>query len=165
MTESKKMPGLLKDPWRSAPPPTPATKYIRPASNKPETTGASVPDDDLRPEVLACIEFKGYGGITVEDVATPAAAVTRLLEFCVDHRAEIEKTFTDFGIVIAQLPVAAMPDIKFYLQRNDGWLLAIPDAVTREMGCFQLIQAMLKLHADSGPKKKLESYKIRPYKV
>jgi len=164
MADDKRMPGLLKDPWRTITPPE--SKKPSPRSVKqPEITGAEQAEDELKPETRACIELKGYGGITVEGVNTIPAAATRLLEFCIDNRVQIEKTLTEFGVVIAQMPVTAMPNIKFYVQRKDGWLLAVPGVPTREAGCLQLIQALMKLQADAGIKKKLESYKIRPYKV
>lgn len=164
MASDKRMPGLLKDPWRTIAPPE-AKKPPPRSLKQPEITGAEKAEDELKPEVRACIELKGYGGITVEGVNTIPAASTRLLEFCIDNRVKIEKTLTEFGVVIAQMPVTAMPDIKFYIQRKDGWLLAIPGVLTREAGCFQLIQALMKLQADPAIKKTLESYKIRPYKV
>ena len=167
MAASKKVPGLLKDPWRTQPtaPPPEVKNTPRVKTSKPEVTGAVQAEDELKPQERACIEIAGYGGIIVEGVNSVPAATIRLLEFCIDHRSEIEKTFTEFGVVIAQLPVAPMPNLKFYVQRKDGWLLAIPAVPTREAGCFQLIQAMTQLQTSPALKKKLESYKIRPYKV
>lgn len=163
MTDEKKVPGLLKDPWRNASSMAPAAALTAPV--EPVVTSTQEIEEDLQAEKFATIELKGYGGITVEGTNEIPVAAVRLLEFCVDHKKEIESIFTDYGVVIAKMEVRKMPAIKFYIQRSDGWLIAIPGAPTRDAGCFQLIQALMRVQANALLKKKLESYKIRPYKV
>lgn len=171
-TTNKKAPGLLNDPWR--------TIETEPVAPKPQAPGASpgavpgaVPvastrrngDTNESPRSIATIELKGYGGITVEDVTDTPMAAARLLEFCVDHRKDIESTLTEYGIVLAKLDLKQISNINFYIQRTDGWVLAIPGAATREVGRFHFIQAFIRMQSNPGLKKKLEEYRIRPYKV
>jgi hypothetical protein len=163
-TSGKKTPGLLRDPWRSAVPAAPAPSRQVEAQEPPEVDAEDIDNNETH-AATATIELKGYGGITVTGTDHIQAAAVRLLEFCVAHRKEIEPTFTEFGLVIAQLPVQKSTNLKFYIQRGDGWMLAVPNARTRDEGCFQLIQAMMRLYFDPELKKKLESFKIRPYKM
>jgi len=160
----KKAPGLLNDPWR--------TIEVAPVAPKPEAPGPvhvtstrRSGDDNESPRAIATIELKGYGGITVEDVSDTPMAAARLLEFCVDHRKDLESTLTEYGIILAKLDLKQIRNIHFYIQRADGWVLAIPGAATRELGRFHFVQAFIRMQSNPVLKKKLEEYRIRPYKV
>jgi len=159
----KKVPGMLQDPWRSTQVPAPSKPQH---SKQPEPEKPAVDADGEEPEhpPLATIELKGYGAITVSHVATSLSAAARILEFAVNNRKDLEKIFTDFGVVIAQMPLRGSEKLKFYIQRADGWILAIPGALTRDAGCLQLIQALLQLNTVPALKKKLEDAKISVYK-
>lgn len=160
----EKAPGLLKDPWRTVEPEPVAPK---PADTLPQTAPSTrrQGDDDEGPRATATIDLKGYGGITVEDVDGVPMAAVRLLEFCVDHRKDIDEILTEYGIVLAKMDLKQVNGIHFYIQRADGWVLAIPGVATRELGRFQFIQAFVRIQSNPVLKKKLEQYKIRPYKV
>lgn len=160
---TKKVPGMLQDPWRSGP--APAAPKPRPSAQATQEKIAGDGDgDELENPPLATIELKGYGAITVVNAATSMGAAARILEFTVNNRKDLEKTFTDFGVVIAQMPLRGSEKLKFYIQRADGWILAIPGATTRDAGCLQLIQALLHLNTVPALKKKLEDAKISVYK-
>lgn len=157
MTE-KPFTGILKDPWRSMPVEPPPT-------NKPTTpTDTSPLTDDLRETQYATIELKGYGGITIDGVSKAKHAAAQLLKFCVDHEKLIADILVQFGVLLTKIAVTKL-DTPFYIQRADGWLLAVPEAKTRDEGCLQLIQAMVKV--DQHPKLQvlLRKYHIRPYKM
>lgn len=158
----KKVPGMLQDPWRSAQAPV-AAKAAKTAQPIKEVRDDS-DGEESEHTPLATIDLKGYGAITVANATTSMSAAARILEFTVNNRKDLEKTFTDFGVVIAQMPLRGSEKLKFYIQRADGWILAIPGALTRDAGCLQLIQALLQLNTIPALKKKLEDAKISVYK-
>lgn len=164
----KKIPGMLQDPWRSGPTATPATPTsapkTAPKTAQPTPTNLDEDGEEKSHIELSTIELKGYGAITIGHATTAQGAAGRLLEFAVINRKDLEKTFTEFGIVIAQMPLQGSANLKFYIQRTDGWILAIPGAVTRDAGCLQLIQALLQLNTIPILKKKLEDARISVYK-
>ena len=132
MTE-KKMPGMVRDPWRSqkvAAPSPPKVTPPTPAELDLEN------DEDLDGEKFATIELVGYGGVTAEGTNSTKIAAARLLDFCVKERELLDPIFLDFGIILAQRKIQALPHIKFYIQRNDGWTLAIPGVRTRDEGAL-----------------------------
>lgn len=159
---SKKMPGMLQDPWRVNAPEVAPAALTQPVA-VPVTSTEEI-SEDLQTEKHATIELKGYGGITVDGTNHATVAAARILEFFVKHRKELEPILTEYGVVVAQMPVQNLSGLKFYVQRGDGWLFAIPGAQTRDIGCLHLVQAMLRLQISPVFKKKLEEYSIRPYK-
>jgi hypothetical protein len=160
---TKKVPGMLQDPWRSAQVPAPTKARPTKQSPEPENSVGDT-DDESEHSPLATIDLKGYGAITVGNASTSMSAAARILGFTVNNRKDLEKIFTDFGVVIAQMPLRGSEKLKFYIQRADGWILAIPGAMTRDAGCLQLIQALLHLNTVPSLKKKLEDAKISVYK-
>jgi mannitol/fructose-specific phosphotransferase system IIA component (Ntr-type) len=66
--------------------------------------------------------------------------------------------------LLTQVPVVTL-ETPFYLQRADGWLLAVPEAGSRDEGILQLIQAFVKLDQDPKLQTKLRRYYIRPFKM
>lgn len=163
-------PGVVQDPWRTAPPvPTPPKVQRTPRVPVPSTQGAPEQGDtdDTAFDHYATLELPGYGGITVRSPQRQGASYValRLLDFCREHAAQIEPTLTDFGVVFTQGALnAPLEKPLFYIQRRDGWMLAVPQAKTREGGAFQLIQAFLALSALPHVRPHLERYQIRPYK-
>jgi hypothetical protein len=155
----KNKPGMLQDPWRSAqvPVPKPVPKERTPATG-------DYTEEESEGLPLATVDLKGYGAITIGNTTASMSAAARILEFAVNNRKDLERTFADFGIVIAQMPLQGSGKLKFYIQRADGWILAIPGAETRDAGCLQLIQALLQLKTIPSLKKRLEDAKISVYK-
>jgi len=174
MTERKKIPGLLKDPWRSAPvEPPPPRANLKEQPPLPENLPAAVrtisTDDspileDLQDAVHSTIELKGYGGITVDGVEQMNHAAAQVLQFCVDHYEKIDDIFVKYGVLLAQLPINELTT-KFYIQRADGWLMAVPEAKSRDEGCLQLIQAMLEAYRNPKLRESMRKYRIRPYRM
>jgi len=175
MSQSKKMPGLLNDPWRAAPPdasprPVPAHKEPEPLpANLPQSVRTISTDDspienDIQKPCHATIELKGYGGITVDGVDQMHHAGAQVLKFCVDHSDQIDDIFVQYGVLLAQMPITELTT-KFYVQRADGWLLAVPEANTRDEGCLQLIQAMVEVYRNLKLREAMTKYRIRPYKM
>ncbi len=167
---TRRPPGIVRDPWRnfSSIVPKPEAQPRKPISEEEDGADIDVDTDtdtDTHQEKYATILLQGYGGITVDGVTEPTHAALRVLEFCVDHRREIEPYLVEYGVIVVKMERVKTPDIKFYIQRADGWLLAIPGATTRDDGCAQLIQAMLRIQVNPALKKKLVEYHIRPYKV
>ena len=159
MATSKKMPGMVTDPWRNSPN---INKMLEPPP--PAVISTQEIEEDLQDQKFATIELKGYGGITVDGTNELKIAAVRILEFCIAHQTKIEDYFTEHGIVVTKLPKTSLSNVKFYIQRGDGWILAIPDAKTRDEGCFQLIQAMLKIQAQPSLNTLLTEFKIRPFR-
>jgi len=165
MTKPSK-PGMLADPWRKAPAvaPAPPPRIMSSTANVPlpiENAG----DTDNFGAKYTTIDVRGYGGITLEGTQDVPIAALQLLNFCVQEKPAIEDTLADYGIVISQLPLLQPTNtIKFYMQRADGWTLAIPLAASREAGALQLIQAFAKLYSVPALREKLQKYKIKPYK-
>lgn len=160
MSTKPKTPGILKDPWREPAPPPPVQEPRRKKEDQPSQSR----NEDYGPDQISSIVLEGYGCITVTGADRPIAAAIRVLEFCVDNRADISATFADYGVVIAKMEKGSMSNIHFYVQRKDGWLIAIPNAESRDAGCLQLIQAFLELNTLPHVKKSLEKYQIKTYK-
>lgn len=167
MTKAK-MPGLLQDPWRASvpePPPRRNLESVEPPPGVPTISADASPiHDDLQDPKHATIELKGYGGITVDGVDELTHAASQVLQFCIDHQATIDDTLLQYGVLVAKVPVTRTTT-KFYVQRKDGWMLAVPDANSRDEGCLQLIQAMLEIYRLPKMKKTMRKYRIRPYKM
>ena len=174
MTEKKKVPGLLNDPWRSA---TVSPPVRQPARKEPEPLPPDLPiavrtistddspiENDIQVPSHATIELKGYGGITVDGVEQMNHAGAQVLKFCVDHHKKIDDIFVQYGVLLTQLPVSEL-NLKFYIQRADGWLMAVPEAKTRDEGCLQLIQAMMEVYRNTFLREQMRKYRIRPYKM
>ena len=158
MTEEKKKIGVIHDPWRqSVPEPVPEVKG-------PLAVDLSDITEDIQDEKYTTIELKGYGGITIAGTDTKNVGAAQILEFCVDNRKAIDDVLTQYGVLLAELPVG-QPGMPFYIQRHDGWTLCVPEAKTRNVGCLQLVQAMLALQADAKLGVLLKKYRIQPYKV
>lgn len=156
-----KMPGILADPWRRSSAPTKAVHIPeREVNPDPSPIDVDIQEDAQH----STIELKGYGGITVDGVSKLGHAAEQILQFCVDNHAKIDSTFLKYGVLVAKVPVAQMK-LQFYVQRKDGWLLAVPEAQTRDEGCLQLIQAMMEIYRDSSLRQALTKYRIRPYKM
>jgi hypothetical protein len=161
-------PGVIKDPWRSN------TQNARLPAKNNQAVAASAPlvdstqqddiDLDTQGHKYASIELKNYGGVVVSGTSSTTQAAAQILKFCVDHSALIERIFLDFGVVVTRLEPGTL-DAPFYIQRVDGWTLAVPQAETRDQGCLQLIQALLKLKSSAALSDKLAQYQIKPYKT
>jgi hypothetical protein len=161
--------GVVQDPWRQwvspeDPNPDETPEEAKAALARTFKPDASPIEDDIQNERHATISVPQYGGITVDGLAEIQQAVAHLLKFCVDNRNQIEDIFLQYGVVLVQLEPGQL-ESPFYIQRRDGWTLAIPDALNREAGCVQLIQAFLALNQDPKIRKILKMYQIRPYKM
>jgi hypothetical protein len=161
MTPKKPKTGVLHDPWRTslAAPDAPKPKRVP----TPSTDNSPI-NDDLRDTQYATIALKGYGGITIEGVTELKHAAAQLLKFCVDQEKLVDDILVQFGVLLAQMPVGNLKT-KFFIQRADGWLIAVPEAKTRDEGCLQLIQAMVKIDQSPPLHLLLRKYHIRPYKM
>jgi hypothetical protein len=148
-----KRPGLVKDPWHVAAPVAPTPRQKTPA----QVSQASLRHDD---NIDKDIEKKKVATIEGTDDATEAAAM--LLRFCVDHSKYTEPLLLNYGILLVQLTNSPVRT-PFYIQRADGWTLAIPDVATREIGCLQLVQAVNAMRKDPFLGPKLDLYQIRSY--
>lgn len=161
MADAPRKPGMLQDPWRTNAP-TPAAKPVP----KRKVTSAAPTEDEYGNDLekkFSTIDLKGYGAITITGTSEETGAGGRLLDFALANKREIEPIFTQYGIVLAQLATPPV-NLRFYVHREDGWLLAIPEVTTRDAGCLQLIQAFLHIKTIPALKKKLEDAKISVYK-
>lgn len=162
MTKDK-IPGILSDPWRRSS--TPAKSVHLPEPEPEPDLDPSPVNDDIQDDAQhSTIELKGYGGITVDGVSKLGHAAAQVLQFCVDNHTKIDSTLLKYGVLVAKVPVTPLK-LQFYVQRQDGWLLAVPEAQTRDEGCLQLIQAMMEIYRDSFLRQVLTKYRIRPYKM
>jgi hypothetical protein len=161
-------PGVIKDPWRSDNSnPRAASKLPRKVVEEAPLVDATHEDDidvDSKGRKYATIELKNYGGVVVAGTDSTTQAAGQVLKFCVDHHTQVERIFLDFGVVVTRLDPGTL-NAPFYIQRADGWTLAIPEAETRDQGCLQLIQALLKLKSSAMLSDKLAQYRIKPYKI
>ncbi len=164
--QEKRRPGMLQDPWRNMVAPVPEAPAAA-AANVPEVARNDAGDDidgDMEHVRKATIELKNYGGITVTGAQSPSHAAAQVLQFCVDNLKLVDQTLISFGIVVTKLHPGKLTT-PFYVQRNDGWTLAVPMVKTRDDGCLQLIQAMLALRTDPAAGAKMRELKIQPYKM
>lgn len=162
-------PGVIRDPWRTTPRPaaSPSTPAARKTPTETPLVDATHEDDidvDSEGRKYSTIELKNYGGIVVEGTASTTQAAAQVLKFCVDNHKEIDRIFLDFGVVVTKLEPGYL-QAPFYIQRSDGWTLAIPQATSRDQGCLQLIQALLRLKSNASLSRKLTEYRIKPYRV
>lgn len=158
-----KRPGLVKDPWQLSAASTEVRKPKLPPEVSP--TVARHSDDiekDLEKKKRATIDVKNYGGIVVGGTTDATEAAATLLRFCVDHAKYVEPILLNYGVILIQLTQTKL-GTPFYIQRADGWTLAIPDVPTREQGCLQLIQAVNAMTKDSFLGPKLDIYQISAY--
>lgn len=164
MTPPIKRPGIFTDPWRTA---TAAAVVPVLEQRKAKAVASAVEEfeEDISDPKHATLELKGYGGITVDGVSAPLNAAAQILKFCVENKSKIEQTLLQYGIILVKMSQLAKLTTKFYIQRDDGWTLAIPDASTRDNGCLQLIQALLEINSDPAMKGSMQHYRIRPYKM
>jgi hypothetical protein len=154
----KKMPGILSDPWRSGVPEEPVPRM---RANKPVEPEQD-PDADFAADVHTSIVLEGYGGIRLTTKSTTPSPGAILLQFCVDNLSVIDPILVEYGVLVDKLssPVGKLP---FYIQRGDGWCLAIPDAPSRDAACLQLIQALLKMYTIPSIQSLLVKAGIIPY--
>lgn len=168
MTE-KKPPGLLSDPWRNTNTPEvpPTVSSVKPRKNRPQIDKqfglAEIHDDDLQGPKHATLALDGYGGVTVDGTDDLTSIGAQILAFCVDNLTSIENTLLQYGILVTQLQPGNLKS-KFYVQREDGWTLAVPGVLNRETGRLQLIQALAALYVDPKICHLMKKYRIRPYK-
>jgi hypothetical protein len=152
--------GIFKDPWRSAPVPTAPlpSKTVALPSQEPIDNAESLPVQSVS------ATLPNYGGITVLGTGNPQELGRRVLEFCVQNAKIVEPYLLQYSIVIVRLPLTTKLNTPFYIQRSDGWTLAVPDVTTKEQGLLQLIQAFLELTQTPNTRTLLEQAGIRPYK-
>jgi len=151
-----KKPGVLNDPWRKAPV-VEKPKVVRKAQPVPEDRDVLTID---QPYMLA---LQNYGGLCLLGGKTGTDVLLKLLDFCVDHLKRVDDVLANYGVVVAQLDHEPRK-LLFYLQREDGWTLAVPEAVSRDNASVQLIQAVLTLQNDSTLKTLLTKYKLSAYR-
>ncbi len=149
--------GIFRDPWRTAElPPPPA--ITRPVPAEP------VDSDTVDSAQYVSTAIPNYGGITVSGTNNPQELGRRLLEFCVKNQKIVEPYLLQYGIVVVKLALGTKLNTQFYIQRSDGWTLAVPDIRDREQGLLQLIQAFLALATNTVTNALLEAASIQPYK-
>jgi hypothetical protein len=182
VTDAPKRIGVLRDPWRTNVPEfttnsagervDTATGQRRPvvptvSQEAARDTGDDI-NDDMEGTRQATIELKNYGGVTVKGAASSAHAAAQILKYCVDNSAAIDKVLTRYGLVVTKLHPGQLK-APFYIQRQDGWTLAIPMARTRDEGCLQLIQALLAIRveipAHTGAGARMDEMGIAPFKM
>lgn len=158
--------GILSDPWR-------APAAAKPVAESPEVrifkqTQLSekkpkpAPIEE-RPDRRATLELRGYGAITARNCENSSQTALSVLSFLAANLKAVEPILTDYGILVTQT-TARPKNVKFFVQRDDGWLLAVPGVSSRESGAMQLIQALIQINALPGFKKKLEDAGISAYK-
>jgi len=166
--------GIVHDPWRTPVAATPAEPEENPfekTANVPEAPPApSQVGDDVEAEEAArqigTLSVKNYGGITVIGAPTPTHVAAQVLRFLVDNLKEVDRMVTEYGVVITRLgPNDSVARTPFYVQRQDGWTLAMPAVSSRDAGCVQLIQALLSLQRTPRLRAKMEQLGIRVYRV
>lgn len=156
MTNTKK-PGLLSDPWRRQPaPPTPAAIPKKQPPPKPE--------EEKYHRHYVTLVVDNYGGITLENGNSVSDVALELLDLCIKHMSLVDPILTEYGVVVVNLPTEPA-HLSFFLRREDGWTLAVPDAPTRTVAGAQLIQAVLAMQTVPELKALLTKYKLRAYKV
>lgn len=153
-----KKPGVLRDPWRGTPLPPPVVP------RKPITAKRQPERDVVGISTPFVLELKNYGGLSAIGAKTSTDVVLKLLDFCVMHLNRVEDVLADYGIVLAQLDHEPRK-LLFYLQREDGWTLAIPDAPSRDYASVQLIQAVLTLQNDASIQKLLQQHNLSAYRL
>jgi hypothetical protein len=165
--ESKRA-GILRDPWRAlTSKQSPSDSTEPPAPTLSEKAAVDAGDDingDMEGKKTSTIELKNYGGITVQGAESPSHAAAQVLKFCVDNLKIVEETLISFGVLVTRLHPGKLTT-PFYVQRADGWTLAIPMVKNRDEGCLQLIQALLALRTNPIASAKMRELKIQPYKV
>jgi len=153
-----KTPGILTDPWRQDTPPVAPPKEPPPTPN----SLAGEQDPDISSVARsATLELKGYGGITVEGFDTLTEAAAHILAFCIQHLPVIEDRLISYGVLVAKLDAPAKA--QFYVQRKDGWTLALPEARDRDEGLLSLIQALSHLQSDTTIHTAMKDAHIRPF--
>jgi hypothetical protein len=159
MTDVQKK-GIFRDPWRTA---VPAPKPTAPIPPPPSDVD---PDDTDVTAGRQCVSISlpNYGGITAHGTDNPQELGRRLLEFCVANQKIVEPYLLQYGIIIVKLVAHTKLNTVFYIQRSDGWTLAVPQANNREQGLLQLIQAFLTLSNNPSTHTLLEQAALRAYK-
>jgi hypothetical protein len=116
MTGSKKIPGMISDPWRAGS----DDVKPRPRTVKQATEGTADPSEDWVDSTYTTVTLKGYGGITIETKAKEISPGAYLLKFCVDNLSAIDDILVEYGVLVDKTDqdVSGLP---FYIQRNDGW--------------------------------------------
>lgn len=178
MSDAPKRIGVLRDPWRTATPDTTVNsagdtvntasgEVVRRAPTVSEQA-ANDPGDDINGDMegvkQTTVELKNYGGIVVKGAESSAHAAAHILQFCVDNNTDIEKVLTRYGVVVAKIHPGQLK-APFYIQRRDGWTLAVPMARTRDEGCLQLIQALLAVRLETRAGLRMLDAGITPFKM
>jgi len=159
-----KKPGMVNDVWRVEPDVPQKQAPVRPAPT-PSPIDSRFSDDidqDTARKKSSTIELKNYGGIKVDNVSNATEAAAMILQFCVEFAKQTEPLLLAYGIILVKLTPGKL-DTPFYIQRADGWTLAIPEVTSREQGCLQLIQAVSRIKKDAFLGPKMDLYHIQPY--
>lgn len=151
-------PGLLKDPWRTT------NKKAAPIPAKKAAPPPPAVADEKFVRQYALVEVKKYGGFTLENGISPTDAILAVLRMCVENTAVLDTVLTEHGIVVARLETPPRK-VDFFVQRDDGWTLAIPDAANRSQASIQLINALMSIQGDNALKPLLLKYKLQAYKL
>jgi hypothetical protein len=163
----KPRPGIFTDPWRTSPSasvPPPKEEVSEP---KELSVTPAISEDNAQNEGIKRVQILlvNYGGITVTGTDSSPEAAKIILEFCINHLKNIENILLQYGIVVVKLKPTQETNAIFYIRRSDGWILAIPEARTRNQGLLQLIQAFLALQANTHTKSLMQDYHIQPHKI
>lgn len=163
MSEKPKK-GIFKDPWRTSA--NEVTIPQDPAHYKPSPLDVEPVDSDNDKNGVqhVSVALPNYGGITVGGTNNSQELGRRLLEFCVVNQKIVEPYLLQYGIVVVKLGIGIKLNTLFYIQRSDGWTLAVPEVSSREQGLLQLIQAFLELANNPSTQALLAKANIRPYK-
>jgi hypothetical protein len=162
---TKKRPGIFNDPWRTSQVKAPISADTQ-ATKSPEPPALAPPDDNGQTEAIKKVHLSlpNYGGLTITGTDSSQQAAKIILEFCIKYLQNIEPVLLQYGIVVVKLNANTETNALFFIQRSDGWILAIPEAKTRDQGLLQLIQAFLALQANPVTNKLLQVYHIQPHK-
>lgn len=163
---SKKRPGIFHDPWRATKTMVPTRESVPPPVEEPPST-IPIPEDNGQDETIKKVQIQlaNYGGLTITGTDSSAEAAKLILEFCIKYLKNIENTLLQYGIIVVKLSASQPLNAVFYIRRSDGWVLAVPEARTRDQGLLQLIQAFLALQVNPGTKQLLQQYHIQPHKI
>lgn len=153
-----KKPGVLKDPWRTTPQSiaAPPVKRARPQPSEGH--------DTLDKKQRVTVDLKNYGGLFAERSTSSTDVVLQFLNFFVSNLSLVEDVLADYGIAVAQLDHEPK-SLNFYIQREDGWTLAVPHQASRDHASMQLIQAALTLINEPKVGRLLAKEGLGAYKV
>ncbi len=165
-------PSIFQDPWRTPVVETKPRKSEQPLQKGPVGPLHKESDDfnagadglGIHPEhLLATLELKNYGGVSVQGCADLTVAAAHILDYLVQHADAVNAALIYHSLLLAPLDLEPT-GLKFYIRRADGWTLSAPTATARDDALCNLIQALLRLRKDETLRAAMDHAQICPFK-